>query len=99
MKNRTITSLGVVAILSLGLVGADSGCTKAQQHFALDAALNASQIACIFQSQISDAQELKTFCNITQDFDPQLLHNLIGQREAARRAGVRWTGPTDAGAE
>ncbi len=52
-------------------------------------ALDAVQIACIFESQITDEKQLADACAIAQDLIP-ILRNLVGQREAAKRSGVSW---------
>lgn len=65
----------------------------------INSALDALQIACIFESQITDEQKLASACGIAQDLIP-VVRKLVGQREAAKRAGVSWhREPVDAGAD
>jgi hypothetical protein len=65
----------------------------------IEAALTASQIACIATSTLTDAPALAAACAVDKALVPALLpviENLIAQREAAAKAGVLWHG--DAGA-
>lgn len=59
-------------------------------------ALTVADIACVFGSALVDPEALALACGIEKRFVP-ILDQLIGQREAAKRAGVKWT-PRDAGA-
>lgn len=61
-------------------------------------ALDAVQIACIFQSSVTDESALADACAIAKDLLP-VVRQLIGQREGAKRAGVRWGGVRDAGTD
>jgi len=60
--------------------------------------LKDSEIACAFASDITEPAALATACQIDQALVPSilpLLSNLIAEREAAKKVGVRWNG--DAG--
>ncbi len=85
-----------VASLLLGLMMTFApGCglfTSKNIHSALDAV----QIACVFESDVSDSSALADACGIAHDLIP-ILGNLVGEREAAKKAGVHWH--ADAGAD
>ncbi len=51
--------------------------------------LNAAQIACIMRSEVTDDKALADACDVAKDLLP-IVRRLVGQREAARRAGVKW---------
>jgi hypothetical protein len=60
-------------------------------------ALDALQLACVFQSLVTDEKALADACGVADDMLP-VLRNLVAQREGARRAGVSWARPhADAG--
>lgn len=60
------------------------------------AALTASQLACAFESSLTDASALADACAIDKALVPDL-QNLIAEREGAKKAGVVWH-KVDAGA-
>lgn len=70
-----------------------TGCSLTRQE-AKDVtkkALSVLDLACIFASSIVDEGALAKACGIADDLTP-LLRELVGQREAARKAGVTWRG-------
>ena len=95
----------VVIVSALGAWAADDGiiaCSRQQARDAAnitEAALSPAQLACVFASNEIDARLLATTCKIVQGLDKLLpvLRELIGQREGARRAGVRWSYEPDSG--
>lgn len=56
---------------------------------AVSSALDAAQLACVFESQVSDEKSLADACSIANDLIP-IVRRLIAQREAAKRSGVAW---------
>ncbi len=61
-----------------------------------EAALTVTQIACIFGSSIVDPAALAEFCRVAPSLIPRIVpivDRLIGQREAARSAGILWLRP------
>lgn len=83
--------LGFALIFMMAIPGC-SLFTKENAKSALDAA----QIACVFGTELMDEHAVADACGIARDLIP-VLRNLIGQREAARRVGVRWPGTADGG--
>lgn len=57
-----------------------------------NSALDAIQLGCVFASTIDDESKLADACGIARDLIP-LLRDLVGQRNAARKAGVSWGHP------
>lgn len=58
--------------------------------------LSAAQIACIEVSQYSNVQDLVKACQIEQDLSPlivDVINQLVGQREAAKKMGFHWVAP------
>lgn len=95
---KTIRSLIAMslALFALAWIVApcSAGCalfTPKNAHSVLDGA----QIACVFGTELIEEKAVADACNIARDLFP-ILRNLIGQREGAKRSGVRWPGP-DAG--
>jgi len=82
--------LGLIVALSFLLIAC------AALHTAAKTALDASDLTCVFGSELTDADALADFCKFAKPLVP-LLRDLIGQREAAKRAGVMWPGARDAG--
>lgn len=92
--------IGPAIILAIGFAFATagaslSGCALFTQKNARSV-LDAVQIACVFESTITDEPALADACGIAHDLLP-LLRQLVGQREAAKRAGVGWKRESDAG--
>jgi hypothetical protein len=58
--------------------------------------LDATQLACTFESTITSAPALADACQIDHALVP-ILENIIGEREAAAKAGVRWRQRPDGG--
>lgn len=79
------------AVCSLAMGG---GCDRSAGQNARTA-LDAIDLACVFNSTVTNEEELARICGIAKPLLP-LLRQLIGQREGAKRSGVRWDG--DAGA-
>jgi hypothetical protein len=101
MKLRPLLTLSSIACLFFFLLTVDpkadvvTGCssTPLQIQNIENAVLSAEQVACIFASSITDAPALAKACNIADAVLPTLLpliEKLIGQREAAKRAGAPW---------
>lgn len=65
---------------------------------AADVVLPLKDLACVMGSVIVDPHELQLYCRLADKLLP-LIRELIGFREAGRRAGVVWRDPTDAGAD
>lgn len=65
-------------------------------------ALDAVQLACVFESAITDSDALAKVCDIAEDSVP-LVRKLVQQRQAAQKSGVSWSAPdggiTDGGAD
>lgn len=88
----SIMAIGAVALV-FGVV--TSGCsifTKKNANSALDAV----QIACVFGTEVIEEEAVADACGIARELIP-VIRNLIGQREAAKRAGVRWGQTLDGG--
>lgn len=86
----------IATAASLALMMAISGCSLFTRQNA-KTALDAAALACVFQSEIEDEGALADACELARDLIP-VIRNLIGQRDAAKLAGVRWkTEATDAG--
>lgn len=81
--------------LSLGI--ATNGCSLLTKQTA-KTALDAVAVACIFQSELADESALADACEVAHDLIP-LIKKLIGQRDAAKRTGVHWSSPSDAGVD
>lgn len=95
--SRVIFPFGACIFLIVSWI---SGCTQQGAKTATTVALDVVQMACIEASQLTTAQEVATACKIDQDLTPalqQFLNDLIGQREAAKRAGFHWTAGAAAG--
>ena len=73
------------------------GCSAATRR-AANGALDVAQLACIFASELTDESAVAEACGIERELSP-VIRRLIAQREAAKRAGVRWTNATDGGRE
>jgi hypothetical protein len=82
--------------LALAMVFCVSGCALFTSKNA-NSAMDAVQLACLFESQLTDEKALADACGLASDLIP-IIRRLVAQREAAKRAGVAWHGPTtDAG--
>lgn len=91
MKAKLITlALALNMFACWGLLGC-SLFTKQNANTALDA----MQLACIFNSTVTQEEKLAEICSIATDLLP-VIRKLVAQREAGRAAGVTWDG--DAGA-
>ena len=55
----------------------------------LKTALDASALACVFASELTDAQAVASACSIDQALVP-VIDQLIAQRDAAKKQGVHW---------
>ena len=78
----------LVGVLAVAVyVFASAGCKGALPI--ISAALTASQLACAFESTLTDAPALADACAIDKALVPEL-QKIIGEREAAAKAGVRW---------
>lgn len=102
----TLIAAACAALLTLSLIlPACKGVRTALD--VADVVLSAKDIACLEDgegSRFTDAKEAATACKIANATAPllDLIRNLIGQREAAKRAGFVWGGgakPADAGAD
>lgn len=87
--SRSLLLLAAVAALSC------TGSRPVSPETTRDA-LTLTEIACIFASNLLDAPALASYCRIDPRLAP-IIADLIGQREGARRAGVRWPSDADAG--
>lgn len=99
MRYRFLQRTAVGAVLgALGGLAALSaeGCTRQQARDAHQAVLSATDLACVMGSFIVDPVELQRYCRLADGL-LSVIQNLIGFREAGRRAGVTWA--PDAGAE
>jgi len=79
--------------LIVGLCLLIGGCqlfTPANTKLALDA----SELGCVFATELSDSKAVAGLCKIDQTLVP-VIEQLIAQRNAAKKAGVTW----DAGAK
>lgn len=93
---RTHLLAGCVVVV-VGSAISEAGCKDPQlAQDIVHGALEAEQIACIFNSTITNDQELATLCHIAEPLLP-LVRQLVGQREGARRAGVSWGATADGG--
>lgn len=95
---KTIRSLLAMSLALFALAWIVAPCTAGcalltpkNAHSVLDA----TQIACVFGTELVEEKTVADACNIARDLLP-ILRNLIGQREGAKRSGVRWPG-SDAG--
>lgn len=99
MKSIRETLVAGVCLFALWgvLAYCTSGCalfTKKNVHSVLDA----TQIACVFGTELIEEQAVADACDVARDLLP-ILRNLIGQREGAKKSGVRWGVTLDAGAQ
>ena len=53
------------------------------------AALDASELGCVFASELTDAKAVADACSVDRALVP-VVEKLIGQREAAKKSGVAW---------
>jgi hypothetical protein len=53
-------------------------------------ALDATELACVFSSELTDSKAVAEACKIDAALVP-VLEQLIAQRDAARKQGVKWT--------
>lgn len=51
--------------------------------------LDGAQLTCVFNSAVTQEQELAKVCDVAQELIP-LLRKLVAQREASRKVGVSW---------
>lgn len=51
--------------------------------------LDGAQIACVFGTELVDEEKVAEACGIARELIP-IVRNLVGQRVAAKRAGVAW---------
>lgn len=87
----------MLATLVLSLLVATPGCSLLTKRTA-KTVLDAAALACVFQSEVTDESAVADACDIARELIP-IVRNLIGQREAAKRSGVRWSSTAaDAGA-
>ena len=95
MKKKLLAGLvGLVITLTLVL-----SCTPAQRQTARDVrdvVLPLKTLGCVMGSLITDARELARICGAADELVPAI-DNLIGVRDAGRRAGVVWRVTADAG--
>ena len=80
--------------MSLTASAAGAGCDSLRPQDVrtiADHALNAKQLACIFfeKADIIDERQLARICNIS-DALLNLVADLVGQREGAKRSGIGW---------
>lgn len=89
---KTLGLLALVSVLSCGIFTPKT---------VLDLVLRAADIACLETgkgSAFGDSEAAADACGIARDpVLRDIVHNLVGQREAAKRAGFMW--PADAGAD
>jgi hypothetical protein len=88
--NRTVRTISLAAVL-LVAPAACSLFTPAN----LKSAIDATQLACVFASALTDSAAVADACQIDRSLVP-VLDQLIAQREGAKKSGVRWG--ADAGA-
>lgn len=82
-----LTILVAMTVVPVVAVDMQEGCAAAQA--VAQVALSAADLGCIFSSTETDESKLAAICKIVQP-DLTLLHELIGQREAAKKSGTRW---------
>lgn len=86
--------VGWWGVFTLALVIVLSGCslfTQGNAKTVKDAVLSTSDIACIEESPLLDVDEVATACHVLKSpLVREILRRLIGQREAAKRAGYTW---------
>lgn len=93
-------AVGLVAAIALSAIAGCSLLTKENAKSALEVV----QVACVMSSTLTNDADVAKACKIADDLIP-VVHDLIGQREAAKRSGVKWGdgfdagAPTDAGAD
>lgn len=83
-----LVAAGLVVVGCLVALHYCTGCSLLTKQTA-KTALTATEIACVFNSEIVEEKTLATVCGIAKELAP-LLRDLIGQREGARAAGIRW---------
>lgn len=90
--------LGILVLL-VPLSVATSSCSLFTKKNA-NSAIDAITIGCVMSSTLTDESAVADVCDVAHDLLP-ILRDLIGQREAAKRAGVSWGGHPyrDAGAD
>jgi hypothetical protein len=88
--------VGAAIMGVLGVLSCTTACTPQARSAVTDVMLDATQIACIFRSEITDDASVAKICNIAPKLLP-LIRELVSQREAAKRAGYRWQLPVDGG--
>jgi hypothetical protein len=97
IRETVSAGLGLFAVSALVFFGhCSTGCalfTPKNAHSVLDAV----QIACVFGTELVDEQKVADVCGVARDLLP-IIRNLIGQREGAKRSGVRWPDAADGGA-
>ena len=94
--------LPILAALGLALVilppfALGLGCSAANRRTA-NGVLDVAQLACIFASELTDESAVAEACAVERELSP-VIRRLIAQREAAKRAGVRWDGAKDGARE
>lgn len=91
-----VARLALAAVFAI-MVATGVGCSLFTPKGARNA-LDAIQLACVFQSELSDEKALADACAIAEDLIP-LLRKLVAQREAAKRSGMTWDRGADGGAD
>ena len=87
--------LGIYTFAIVGIVTSLSACALFTRKNA-NTALDAVQLACIFNSAVTQEETLAKICDVSLDMLP-VIRKLVSQREAAARAGVKWKPATDGG--
>lgn len=97
MNNTIRKAVAVGTFLSVSLI-AGCGLTSQQANVVEQSVLNATQLACVLTSSLTDSALLAQVCGIDESLVP-VLKQLISTRDAARRNGVSYKPPmsSDAG--
>lgn len=88
---RSPHQLLVAALLASSVVC----CSRQEARDVHDVVLKTTDLACVMGSLIVDPVALQHYCRLADELLP-IVRNLIGFREAGRRAGVSWAPPNDA---
>jgi len=87
ITRKTVLKTSLTFILAVSAVTAMEGCSFLEKH--ANSALDAVQLACIFNETITQEEKLAEVCHIATDLLP-IVRKLIAQREAGRKQGVTW---------
>ncbi len=90
LQRVSVAQMALVAVIAVYMVFLQA-CAYLTPKNAKDGILTASDIACVEESPLLDADETAVACGILRSpITRELLKRLIGQREAGKRAGYHW---------